>query len=98
MVAGFMGLLRVAAIFLLRGIPVARLAGFVKVTVGGGAFTVNVAVPDIPLREAVINEVPLAAAVARPVPLPMVATAVVPEVQVARVVTSAVPVVPSEFL
>jgi hypothetical protein len=44
-----MGLLKVAAIFLLMGILVAPTAGFVKVTVGGSPFTVNVCVPLVPL-------------------------------------------------
>ena len=49
MVVESMGLLKVAAIFRLRGMPVARLAGFVKVTVGGSAFTVNGCVPLVPI-------------------------------------------------
>jgi hypothetical protein len=49
MVVESMGLLKVAAIFRLMGMLVARLAGFVKVTVGGVAFTVNVCVPLVPM-------------------------------------------------
>jgi len=44
-----MGLLKVAAIFLLMGMLVAPLAGFVKVTVGGSAVTVNVCGPLVPI-------------------------------------------------
>jgi hypothetical protein len=49
MVVESMGLLKVAAIFLLMGILVAPLAGLVKVTVGGSAVTVNVCGPLVPI-------------------------------------------------
>jgi hypothetical protein len=45
MVAGSMGLLKAAVIFLLMGTAVAPIAGFVEVTVGGSAVTVNVCEP-----------------------------------------------------
>jgi hypothetical protein len=50
MVKGSMDLLKVAVIFLLTGIPVAPLAGFVEVTVGGSKFTVNVCGPLVPIE------------------------------------------------
>src|SRR6202171_6292336 len=45
MVAGSMGLLKVAVIFLLMGTAVAPFAGFVEVTMGRSKFTVNVCEP-----------------------------------------------------
>jgi hypothetical protein len=45
-----MGLLKVAAIFLLMGMLVAPLAGFVKVTVGATAVTVKVCGPLVPIE------------------------------------------------
>jgi hypothetical protein len=50
-----MGLLKVAAIFLLMGILVAPTAGFVKVTVGGRPFTVNVCEPLVPIAFATLT-------------------------------------------
>jgi hypothetical protein len=43
-----MGLLKAAVIFLLMGTAVAPIAGFVEVTVGGSALTVNVCGPLVP--------------------------------------------------
>jgi len=50
MVVAFMDLLKVAVIFLLMGMLVAVLAGFVKVTVGASAVTVKVCGPLAPIE------------------------------------------------